>query len=81
MPIQKAQKADVFLPSSFRPVGLLPVFGKTSEKLVLDRLINEVSFRMSPNEFGFVRGKSTLDAIRELLAWHEGSTKKHTLIV
>lgn len=38
---------------------------------------------MSPNQYGFTRNKSTIDAIAisDLIGWHLGRREKHTLVV
>lgn len=53
------------LPSNFRPISLLSIFSKLLEKLVNKRLINYLDKYelLSPNQFGFRRGKSTEDAV------------------
>lgn len=52
-------------PSSFRPIGLLDACGKLLEKIILNRLLPyaEGEKGLSPNQFGFRKKRSTLDAI------------------
>jgi hypothetical protein len=52
-------------PSSYRPICLLDSLGKLFEKVLLGRLeeFTEGENGLSPNQFGFRKGKSTLQAI------------------
>jgi hypothetical protein len=56
--------------SSYRPISLLPALGKLLERLVIRRI--EVFLQhtngLSDNQYGFRRGRSTLDAIGRLVA-------------
>lgn len=53
-------------PSSYRPLCLLDTCGKVLEKLLVNRLEMEISRcgGLSPMQFGFVKRKSTVDAIQ-----------------
>jgi hypothetical protein len=52
-------------PSSYRPICLLDTLGKLFEKIILKRLIKfaEGDNGLSEKQFGFRKGKSTLEAI------------------
>lgn len=50
-------KSDV---GSYRPITLLPVLGKTFERILVARL--HENFDASPQQFGFTHGRSTTDA-------------------
>ena len=54
---------------NFRPISLLSNFAKLQERFFVDRLEREISDRdlISPNQFGFRRGLSTVHAIGTLL--------------
>jgi endonuclease/exonuclease/phosphatase family metal-dependent hydrolase len=54
------------LPSSYRPLSLLNVVGKLYEQLITARLRDELEagHHLSERQFGFRKGKSTLDAVR-----------------
>ena len=56
-------------PSSYRPLCLLDSCGKFLEKLVTNRLQEENNRDggFSNMQFGFVKGKSTVDAISEVV--------------
>lgn len=56
-------------PSSFRPLCLLDNSGKFLERLLLNRLEAELYANggFSPMQFGFVKKKSTLDAISQVV--------------
>lgn len=55
-------------PSSYRPLCLLDTMGKVLEGLILKRLQDFVDQEcpFSDNQYGFRRGKTTIDAIREV---------------
>lgn len=52
-------------PSSYRPICLLDTLGKLFEKIILQRLtkVTEGDIGLSEKQFGFRKGKSTLEAI------------------
>nr|XP_044249378.1 uncharacterized protein LOC123002814 [Drosophila takahashii] len=78
--------------SSYRPICLLDTVGKVFEKLISKRLnlAIDAAGGLSPSQFGFRKGKSTLDAIRTVTGiaaeairgkrW-KGGTKKYCLLV
>lgn len=53
-------------PSSYRPICLLDTMGKLFERLILQRLEKhiEIDGGLSQRQFGFRRGRSTVDAIK-----------------
>lgn len=55
-------------PSSYRPLCLLDAMGKVLEGLILERLREfvEKECPLSERQYGFRRGKSTIDAIRDV---------------
>ena len=48
-------------PRSYRPISLLPVLGKALERILVERLSSVAGSH--PSQFGFVRGRSTNDAL------------------
>lgn len=56
-------------PSSFRPICLMDIEGKLYEHLLLDRLNVELERTggLSSNQFGFRKGRQTIDAVNEVL--------------
>lgn len=53
-------------PSGYRPIVLLDEAGKMLERIIAARLVNHLEMigpDLAPNQFGFRRGRSTLDAI------------------
>ena len=63
VPIYKrGPKSDV---NNYRPISLLNIFSKIFEKLMKQFLIEFIESNniLSPNQYGFQRGKSTLDAL------------------
>lgn len=67
-------------PSSLRPLGLLDGPGKLLERIILNRLITyaEGERGLSENQFGFRRGRSTVDAITLVTKKAEESIKNST---
>lgn len=53
-------------PSSYRPICLLDTMGKILERLIYNRLLDvaEEKKALSDRQFGFRKGKSTVDAIK-----------------
>lgn len=68
--LQKPGKSDQSDLSSFRPIGLLPVFGKLLEKLFLSRFTYNCLKRnlWSPHQFGFRPQTSTVQALEKALS-------------
>ena len=62
---KKGTKTDI---SNYRPVSILPFIGKVFEKCIFNRIVKFTSTHniISPNQFGFTKGKSTQDAIFRL---------------
>ena len=58
----KGQKSDI---SNYRPIALLPFLSKIIERCIFDRLTTYASLCniITPTQFGFMKGKSTHDAI------------------
>jgi hypothetical protein len=82
------KKAVADGPSSFRPLCMLDGFGKLLERLVLGRLqtiLEDPERGLSSRQYGFRRGRSTVDAIGHVVgvirkAW-EGTVKSHRQVV
>lgn len=68
---------------SYRPITLLPILGKTLERLMCYRLrpyLSGPAFR-TPHQFGFVPGKSSVDALMSLRQFVTASQKRYVLAV
>ena len=59
------KKGDRSNPTNYRPIALLPFISKIFERCIFTRLTNYATANnlLSPNQFGFTKGKSTHDAI------------------
>ncbi|GBP21618.1 Probable RNA-directed DNA polymerase from transposon X-element [Eumeta japonica] len=76
-------------PSSYRPLCMLDTAGKIFERIIYQRIEVAVEPLLADNQYGFRKGRSTLDAInlvvntaREAIAgtrW-KGGTKKYCLV-
>ena len=66
--IPKPGKENYEHVGSYRPICLLPTLGKIFEKVILTRLNHFATMNcwLSPNQHGFVKGKSTITAVSEL---------------
>lgn len=76
--IKKEGKPDG-IPSSYRPLCLLNETGKMFERLIKDRMeayMSENNKGLSKYQYGFVRGRSTVDAIRHVKEWTEGKMEE-----
>lgn len=80
--LRKGQK-PLDNPSSFRPICLLDVEGKLYEHLLLERLNSELERTggLSENQFGFRKGRKTLDAIDKVLNIARQAAEKRELCV
>lgn len=65
-------------PKAYRPITLLPVFGKVLESLVRDRLDSALAAPCD-RQFGFVRGRSTESAILHALEWVKLRKEKYVV--
>ncbi len=73
--LKRAKVIPIFkkdLPSkteNYRPISILPALSKVFEKLFLNRLLSffENNNILSPNQYGFRPGKTTVDAVTSLI--------------
>lgn len=68
-------------PSSYRPICLLDTLGKLLERIILNRLMKytEGEHGLAEMQFGFRKGRSTVDAIRQVVGKaNEARMKKRT---
>lgn len=83
--IPKPGKEDYSAPKSYRPIGLLPVLGKTLEKLLNNRLLWSLGSRgeLSPRQYGFIPQRGTEDALYDAVEMVRGTirAKKIALVV
>lgn len=54
-------------PSAYRPICLIDTAGKLLERVILNRLTIYLERGLSDQQFGFRKGRSTVDAIRAVL--------------
>ena len=81
--LSKPAKTDYTDLSSFRPIGLLPVFGKLLEKLMIKRLnyFAQSSNWWTSTQFGFREQTSTSDALRSLVKHVEGAKARQRQVI
>lgn len=65
-------------PVAYRPICLLNSFGKLYEKMILKRLLTEIDEKqlIDTNQYGFLPGKSTTQAINEVVKISMNEIKK-----
>ncbi|XP_072937471.1 uncharacterized protein [Epargyreus clarus] len=65
--LPKPNKSNYNDISSYRPIGLLDIFGKVLEKLIAKRLIHHLNItnNLHKNQFGFREQRSTTDALAQ----------------
>ena len=73
-------------PSGYRPLCMLNVFGKILENMILHRLRPFLENRLSDRQYGFRRGRSTIDAVSHVVriirtAWGSGPAGKSKNVV
>ncbi|XP_076549218.1 uncharacterized protein LOC117611475 [Osmia lignaria lignaria] len=69
---------------AYRPLSIIPCLAKLLEKVVKRRIIDELAKNdLADNQYGFRRGRSTLDAMAELRSHWEAARKegRHCLLV
>ena len=76
IPIHKG--GSVLQVSNYRPISLLPIFSKSFERLMYNRLIDFVEKRniLTQTQFGFEKSKSTELAIASITSQITNSFKK-----
>jgi hypothetical protein len=79
--ILKDPKMDPANPKSFRPISLLPVLSKITEKAINRYLLAETAPNLSNRQYGFTAAKSAEDAIANLINWNQGRPEKYALTV
>lgn len=65
-------------PSSYRPICLLDTLGKLLERIILNRLTKytESEHGLAARQFGFRKGRSTVDAIRKVVEKADEARRK-----
>jgi len=81
VPILKGEDRDVGQPKSYRPVSLLPVLGKIVEKDMNIWLQEQIGQNLTGKQYGFTKGKSTMDAVDSLLTWSASRPEKYVITV
>ena len=81
--LPKPGKTDYSELTSFRPIGLLPIFGKVLEKLFIRRLTFDAMKRgvWSKSQFGFREQTSTTDALRNAIVYVENEKDKGRQVI
>lgn len=81
--IPKPGKDDYRKIESWRPIGLLPLFSKVLEILIIDRItfFLDRSGKMSENQFGFTEKRSTTDALKSCLDIIKRNKKKKQVLM
>ena len=69
--------------SNYRPISVLPLISKVFERCIYNRLLRFLRQNriLNPNQFGFQKGKSTLDALLNFVenVCSELNSKKHVV--
>ncbi|XP_063378586.1 uncharacterized protein LOC134665540 [Cydia fagiglandana] len=65
--LRKPGKDNYANPKSYRPIGLLPIFGKILEKMLVARLKSHLIPRTSACQYGFMPQRSTEDSLYTLM--------------
>ena len=73
------KKGDSTLCTNYRPISLLPVLSKVFEKYIFTRIYNHFKENnlFYENQFGFMEGRSTEDAILTLIHYHQQAKEKN----
>ncbi|CAK1579824.1 unnamed protein product [Parnassius mnemosyne] len=71
-------------PSAYRPIVLLDEAGKLLERIIADRLVSHLCREgpdLDENQFGFRRGRSTIDAITRVRALAEETVSRGGVVL
>ena len=78
--IRKGDDKDPEVAKSYRPICLLPVLGKVFERILVGKM-EQVFYRsISERQFGFMKGRSTVDAMNMVLERAERSPSRYCLL-
>ncbi|CAK1594525.1 unnamed protein product [Parnassius mnemosyne] len=81
--IPKPGKVDYTVPKAYRPIGLLPVFGKILEKLFVGRLLWQLGRegKFSNRQYGFMPQRSTEDALYDIMTVIKQGIKEKKIVM
>ena len=76
--IKKPGKENIEDPSTYRPICLLNNTGKLLERLIRGRLVKEIEEKggFSDNQYGFIKGRSTIEACNQVVKIAEKEKNK-----
>jgi len=77
--IPKAGKLDRLNPKSYRPVSLLNALSKALETVIIQDIESETDLSSHDKQHGFVVGRSTVTAIREICVWTDNTKSRHVI--
>ena len=77
--LRKDQSKDPRSPKSYRPISLLSCLGKLLENMIATRL--ESHMTLSSRQYGFVKGRSTEDALNTVLRKCTQTTAQYSVLV
>jgi len=79
--IPKANQADPSSIKSYRPLTMLPLIGKLLEMLILSRFQPHIDATglISERQYGFTSGKSTVDALFDIVQEVKSSDEKYVV--
>lgn len=78
--LRKNGKEDYTHPKSYRPIGLLPIFGKVLEKMVMRRVKWYTFPDMSPQQYGFTPQRGTEDSLYVMIQYIRERLRERKLI-
>lgn len=79
--LYKGPPKDPSVPKSYRPICLLKTLSKVLERLMIDRIHHYMAPVLSDNQYGFTKGKSTEDAVSNIVSKVRLSSKNLVLMV
>ena len=73
--VYKSASGDKTSVTNYRPISLLCIMSKVLERLIYDKIINAVATSITPHQYGFQRGASTLQQLlvyfHQLVTWKD----------
>lgn len=75
--IPKEKDKDPSLIKSYKLLSLLNVLSKVLETLIIKIIESEIAFNMSEDQYGFIKGRSTIIAMDSLRTWVKECNSRH----
>ncbi|GBP33601.1 Retrovirus-related Pol polyprotein from type-1 retrotransposable element R1 [Eumeta japonica] len=79
--ISKPGKDDYSRPKSYRPIGLLPVMGKTVERMLVWRIQWHIMSKLQTRQYDFMPKRGTEDSLYDLMTHIHNELNRKRIVV